>query len=105
LKWLLVEEFSQGEATTVKAANALAKKRLQDKMVAELTITVDTFTEPRLEIGDYIQVANPGGDEYYTVPAKAFTIPLTTDATQAITSSRKRKAHRLMNLGARKVKK
>jgi len=105
LKWLLVEEYSEGEATTVKAANDLAKKRLQDKNVAELTITVDTFTEARLEIGDYIQVANPGGDEYYTVPAKSFTIPLTTDAAQAITSSRKRKAHRLMNLGARKVKK
>jgi hypothetical protein len=105
LQWLLVEEFSEGEATTVSAANAIAKKRLQDKLSAELTITVDTFTEPRLEVGDYIQVANPGGDEYYTVPAKTFTIPLTGNAAQSITSSRKRKAHRLLNLSARRVKK
>ena len=104
LKWLICEEFSESEATSKKAADALAKKLLKDKQVAELTISVDTFTEPRLEVGDYIQVANPGGDEYYTVPAKAFTIPLTTDAAQSITSSRKRKAHRLLNLGARKVK-
>ena len=105
LKWLLVEEFSEGEASTVAIANEIARERLQDKVVAELTITVDTFTEPRLEVGDYIQVANPGGDEFYTVPAKTFTIPLTIDAAQAITSSRKRKAHRLMNLSARTVKK
>ncbi len=105
LKWLLVEEFSEGEASSIGVANEIAKERLHDKLVAELTITIDTFTEPRLEVGDYIQVANPGGDEYYTVPAKTFTIPLTTDVIQAITSSRKRKAHRLMNLGARKVKK
>jgi hypothetical protein len=105
LQWLLVEEFSQGEAATVSAANAIAKDRLQDKLAAELTVTIDTFTEPRLEVGDYVQVANPGGDEFYTVPAKSFTIPLTTDVAQTITSSRKRKAHRLLNLSARTVKK
>jgi len=105
LKWLLVEEVTQTEATTVGAANNIAKEHLKNKIVAELTITVDTFTEPRLEVGDYIQVANPGGNEYYTVPAKTFTIPLTSNAAQAITSSRKRKAHRLLNLSARKVKK
>jgi hypothetical protein len=105
LKWLLVEEYTEGEATTISHANNIARAVLQNKIVAELTITVDTFTEPRLEVGDYIQVANPGGDEYYTVPAKSFTIPLTCNAAQAITSSRKRKAHRLLNLSARKVKK
>jgi len=105
LKWLLVEEVSQGEATTIAAANSIAAETLKNKIVAELTITIDTFTEPRLEVGDYIQVANPGGNEYYTVPAKSFTIPLTCNAAQMITSSRKRKAHRLLNLSARKVKK